>query len=263
MTDVVVYEPQRFRSWPYSSVSVYLKSLGLPSYAMESLMLAGRIEAQERGDVLAYGPEWIHIMGRGIIKETTPHGSARLWRTGMILGDISRVMLRKSIIDESGSRGSGTHIEFLHIGSCLSVTTRTFATLIEKEPVLALLLAQLTNERSRIVESVYGATKADPVIRVARLLEYLAMTPSRKGADRFRWTRTGAHQVPTGAVTLHGPSQADIADALGLGRTTVEKAIANLRAVGVLTELAPGTRSNRYYEIVDFGHLKSLARSET
>ncbi|MFB6561803.1 Crp/Fnr family transcriptional regulator [Streptomyces sp. NPDC056400] len=267
MTDIVeVYTPgNRLRSWPHESISSYLKSLGLPSYAVESLMAVGRIEARQRGDILAYGQEWIHIMGHGVIKETTPHGTTRLWRRGAILGDISRVMLRKGTNDESGSPGAGPHITFLSTGACLSLTARTFASLIEKEPVLALLLAQLTNERSRTVESVYAASKADPVIRVARLLEYLIVVParSRKGVQRFRWTRTGVHSVPTEALTLTGPSQADIADVLGLGRTTVEKAIASLRAEGILTALPPGTRSNRYYEVMDFTLLRSLARSES
>ncbi|MFI6144837.1 helix-turn-helix domain-containing protein [Streptomyces sp. NPDC051109] len=265
MTDILeVYDPgTKVRSWPYEAISSHLKSLGLPSYAIESLISAGRVEARPRGDIVAYGQEWIHIVARGVIKETTPHGTTRLWRRGAILGDISRVMLRKGTTDESGSRGAGPHITFLSTGAALSLTARTFATLIQKEPVLALLLAQLANERAQTVESVYAASKADPVIRVARLLEYLVPAGRfTRGVERFRWTRTGMHPVPNEAATITGPSQADIADALGLGRTTVEKAIASLRAEGILTALAPGTRSNRYYEIMDFSRLRSTARSE-
>jgi biotin operon repressor len=254
----------KLRSWPHESSAAYLRSVGLPSYAVDLLMTAARIEGRQRGDVLAYGQEWIHIITRGVIKETTPHGTTRLWRRGAILGDISRVMLRKRTADESGSQGSGSHITFLSIGASLSLTTRTLATLIEKEPGLALLLAQLTNDRAQNVESVYAASKADPAVRVARLLRYLVL-PSRrgKGGSRFRWTRTGMHGVPDEALTLTGPSQGDIADVLGLGRTTVEKAIASLRAEGILNALPPGTRSNRYYEIMDYARLTSLARSDS
>lgn len=267
MTDIVEvygYDPAA-RSWQHQSVFSYLRSLGLPEYAVDSLMTAARIEMRQRGDVLSYGREWIHIITRGVIKETTPHGNNRLWRRGMILGDVSRVMLRKRTpTDQAGSWGTGPHITFLTTGVSLSLTARTFAGLIEKEPVLALLLAQLTNERAQKVESVYASSKADPGVRVARLLEYLVLrTRQRDGVDRFRWTRSGMHPVPDGAYTLTGPSQADIADALGLGRTTVEKAIASLRAEGILNALEPGTRSNRYYEIMDYGRLKSLARSDS
>ncbi|MFF9527640.1 Crp/Fnr family transcriptional regulator [Streptomyces achromogenes] len=268
MTDIVdIHETvvgTRIRPWWYDSSTGYLKSLGLPSYTIDLLLTAARIEVRERGEALAYGQEWIHIITRGVIKETTPHGTTRLWRRGAILGDISRVMLRKKTRGESGSQGSGPHITFLSTGVSLSLTTRTFATLIEKEPVLALLLAQLTNDRAQNVESVYAASKADPVVRVARLLRYLVL-PSVQTKERvtFRWTRTGVHEVTPGALTLTGPSQADISDALGLGRTTVEKAIASLRNQGVLAALPPGTRSNRYYEIKDYARLTSLARSES
>lgn len=265
MTDIVeVYRPAS-RSWQHQSVISYLKSLGLPEYAIDSLMTAGRIEGRQRGDILSYGREWIHIITRGVIKETTSHGTARLWRRGTILGDIGRVMLRKRTIDQqSGSWGTGPHITFLTTGVSLSLTARTFAGLIEKEPVLALLLAQLTSDHSQTVESVYASSKADPRVRVARLFEYLVVPGRRRdGTERIRWTRNGIHPVPEGAFTLTGPSQADIADALGLGRTTVEKAIASLRAEGILNSLEPGTRSNRYYEIMDYSRLKSLARSES
>ncbi|MFB6521020.1 Crp/Fnr family transcriptional regulator [Streptomyces sp. NPDC056401] len=271
MTTILEFQDQdynpgsRNRTRAHSITASYLRSLGLPMHAIESLISSARTDSRRRGDVLAYGQEWIHIVGRGVIKETTPHGTERLWRQGAILGDISRVMLRKGTTDESGSRGTGPHITFLSTGTCMSLTARTFATLIEKEPVLALLLAQLTNERSQNVESVYAASKADPVIRVARLLDYLLEPPARtrKGLNRYRWTRTGVHPVPSEALTLTGPSQADIASALGLGRTTVEKAIAALRVEGVLAALAPGTRSNRYFQIMDSGRLRSLARSES
>ncbi|MFJ2591138.1 Crp/Fnr family transcriptional regulator [Streptomyces sp. NPDC087538] len=263
MTDIV-YRSAGPRSWAHSEASAYLKSLGMPPYTIENLMASARIHSYQEGGVLAYGPEWIHISTRGVVKEMTPHGTTRLWRRGMILGDVSRVMLRKSITDPSGSKDAGPRITFLTDGSTVSLTARTFGSLIEKDPVLALLLAKLTNDRSQTVEAVYAISKADPVVRVARLLDYLVpRTPVRDGVDRYRWNRKGMHPVPTGASTLFGPSQADIADALGLGRTTVERAIASLRAEGILNALQPGTRSNRYYEIVDPSHLRSLARSDS
>ncbi|MEU3892325.1 hypothetical protein [Streptomyces sp. NPDC029041] len=267
MTEIIDFDPGvRFRSWYHEASFGYLKSLGLPSYAVDLLTAAARLEARHRGDVLAYGQEWVHIITQGVIKETTPHGTTRLWRRGAILGDISRVLLRRRTTDDSGSQGSGPHITFLSAGVSVSLTTRTLATLIEKEPALALFLAQLTNDRAQTVESVYAVSKADPVVRVARLLRYLVLLPSSRGevvGRRVRWTRTGIHEVPEGALTIAGPSQADVSAALGLGRTTVEKAIASLRAEGILGALPPGTRSNRYYEIIDYARLTSLARSES
>jgi biotin operon repressor len=249
---------------PRSSASIlapsYLKSLGLPQHAVDILIDAARIHDPQEGHVLAYGSEWIHIITRGIVKETTFPGTTRLWRKGMILGDVGRVMLRRS----PAASGTGPHLTFLTRGTTVSLTARTFGALIEKEPVLALLLAQLTNSRSHTVETVYALSKAGPVARVARLLDYLVQQKRvRNGSNRYRWTRKGTHLVPPEALTLSGPSQADIANALGLGRTTVEKAIASLRAEGILNALEPGTRSNRYYEIMDRNRLQSLAHSES
>ncbi|MFG2284422.1 Crp/Fnr family transcriptional regulator [Streptomyces asoensis] len=266
MTEIIDFESVTpIRSWSYDASASYLRSLGLPAHAVELLLSAARVEARHRGGIVAYGQEWIHIVTLGLVKETTPHGTTRLWRRGAVLGDISRVLLRKRTTDESGSPGSGPHITFLsHNGVILSLTTRTLATLVEREPALALFLAQLTNDRAQNVESVYAVSKADPVVRVARLLRYLVVPlPRAKDARRYRWTRNGMHDVPVGALPLMGPSQADISDALGLGRTTVEKAIAFLRGEGVLNALPPGTRSNRYYEIMDYARLTSLARSES
>ncbi|MFH9299464.1 Crp/Fnr family transcriptional regulator [Streptomyces sp. NPDC017520] len=264
MTDIVtVYPAPESRPWADRSVSTYLKSLGLPPYSIESLLAAARIHPAREGHVLAFGPEWIHIITRGVVKETTSHGTTRLWRKGMILGDVSRVMLRKAAIDPS-AQGTGPRLTFLTVGATLSITARTFGALIEKDPVLALLLAKLTNDRSQTVEAVYSISKADPVVRVARLLDYLVVQRSRRdGVERVRWNRKGVHPVPAGAVVLSGPSQADIAEVLGLGRTTVEKSIATLRSEGILNALEPGTRSNRYYEIMDLSHLRSLARSDS
>lgn len=271
MTEIfeVMESDSPYVSWASEATTHFMRSLGLPEYAVESLLRVGRLEAHRNGDVLAYGPEWIHIIIRGVIKEDTPHGTSRLWRQGTMLGDISRVMLRKGTTDPSGVRSVGPRITFLSRGISLSVTTRSLATMIEREPVLTLLLAQLTNERAQTIESVYAVSKADPGIRVARLLDYLAPPQwayhkrRRGGEDRLRWTRTGVHVVPAEAVPLTGPSQVDIADVLGLGRTTVEKVIASFRADGILNVLPPGTRSNRYYEIGDRSRLRAMATAKT
>ncbi|MFG2296439.1 Crp/Fnr family transcriptional regulator [Streptomyces sp. NPDC048603] len=264
MTELVEYpEGRTVHSWPYRAAGIYLKSLGLPTPVVESLLQAARLDAPEKGTVFAYGPEWIHIVAMGVVKETTPHGTERLWTKGALFGDLGRVMLKRGT--SGTARGVGPRITFLTQGCVLSLTTRTLGQLLEQDSVLVLLLAQLTNERSETVESVYAASKADPVIRVARLLDYLVQyrRPLPSVPNRVRWTRNGMHLIPSGALTVQGPSQADIAEALGLGRTTVEKALASLRDQGALTAHKPGTRSNRYYEIMDIALLRSIACSES
>jgi hypothetical protein len=61
-------------------------------------------------------------------------------------------------------------------------------------------------------------------------------------------------------LVASGPSQGDIAEALCLGRATVEKAIAGLRHDRVLRAFGPGERTNRYYVIEDRDLLRQVAR---
>ncbi|MFD3511202.1 Crp/Fnr family transcriptional regulator [Nocardia sp. NPDC058666] len=255
------------RTWTHEAAERYLRAQGLPAHVIEMLIDSARLQAGHDGQVLAHGAEWIHILIRGVVKETTPHGTTRLWAKGAIFGDLNQVMLRPGAGEASGRRPlkAGSRLTFLTTGATLSLTVTTLARLIDGDPALVLFLAQRTQDRSLIVESVYSASKADPAVRVARLLNYLVR---RRGLrqdgelSRIRMTRTGVHGVPDGALTVTGPSQADIAEALGLGRTTVEKAIASLRSQDILSTLEPGTRSNRYYEIRDARLLRSLARSD-
>jgi hypothetical protein len=63
----------------------------------------------------------------------------------------------------------------------------------------------------------------------------------------------------TEELVASGPSQADLADALCLGRATVEKAIAELRQLKALRSFGPGERANRCYPIEDRDLLRQIA----
>ncbi|MFE2039184.1 hypothetical protein ACFXBB_39415, partial [Streptomyces scopuliridis] len=60
-------------------------------------------------------------------------------------------------------------------------------------------------------------------------------------------------------LVASGPSQADIADSLCLGRATVEKAVSELRRAGALKAFGPGERTNRCYSVKDWNLLKQIA----
>lgn len=268
VTEVVEYDTAvSYQDWARQAAHRSFRfDFGLPPRPLDGFLDSARVERVSRNRVLAYGHEWLHIVVTGVVKETTSHGTERLWTNGALLGDLRLVSLRKSRgVDPAALRSPGSHLEFLTPGVCVSITAHTLSALLAQEPAIALFLAHLASERASTVESVYASTKTDPLIRVAKLMDYLTRGQNSRtgGRERIRWTRNGPHHVPSGSLTVLGPSQADIADALGIGRTTVEKSIAALRAEGVLTTLKPGTRSNRYYEIADPALLRSVARSDS
>ncbi|MFE2684481.1 LexA family transcriptional regulator [Streptomyces mirabilis] len=118
-------------------------------------------------------------------------------------------------------------------------------------------LAVMDSLKYTALESVYGASRRSPVARVARLIRFLAVDVGAYEAhdrDGDRIVRI----APQGLV--EGPTQADLADALALGRATVEKSLVTLREKGALRAAAPGERTNRFYLITDKDLLEHIGR---
>ncbi len=113
--------------------------------------------------------------------------------------------------------------------------------------------------RLHAAETVYGASRLSPLSRVAKLLLFLSSyagyydTRSRDGQRVVTIARDGL---------VEGPTQADFADALGLSRASVEKAMAALRDRGVLRQPHPGEhRTNRRYVITNRAKLERVVNA--
>ncbi|MER6138319.1 helix-turn-helix domain-containing protein [Streptomyces sp. NPDC001815] len=175
----------------------------------------------------------------------TSHGVPRLWKgraffgTGALWEGSYPIAPPKLI-----TRGSVTAI---------FVQSAFLKEVASVESTLALALLRMNLEQQQIMEQVYGVNGESPVSRVAGLLNYLSVL--RHYHVRDEQSKIGMQT----RVTVEGPTQVDMADALGLGRATVEKSLATLRKAGVLKVSPPGSRKNRYYEITDGNALKMVA----
>ncbi|UXY24878.1 helix-turn-helix domain-containing protein (plasmid) [Streptomyces cynarae] len=185
---------------------------------------------------------------RGCVVVQALQGTPRLWRGRAFFGT-SHVWREGTGVLENPqlvTRGAFT---------ALSVPGGVLHDVLAREPTLGMALLRMTFEQQQVMEAVYGASTDAPLLRVAALLDYLA-TPRPvvvKAEDGRRVV------TPQRKLAIEGPSQTDIADCLGLGRATVEKALATLRQEGALRSSTPGKRKNRYYEIADLDHLRLIS----
>ncbi|WP_329128423.1 helix-turn-helix domain-containing protein [Streptomyces caniferus] len=189
---------------------------------------------------------------RGYVVTHPLTGTARLWRGRSFFGT--------SHVWQDGAMDL-EHPQLVTRGpvTALSLPGRALHQVISHEPTIGMALLRMSFEQQQIMEDVYGANNDAPLVRVAGLLDYLAITrPVIAMADDGRRVMTSRHKRE-----ITGPTQTDIADALGMGRATVEKALATLRKDGALKPTPPGQRKNRYYEIADEERLKLIAMGIT
>jgi CRP-like cAMP-binding protein len=122
--------------------------------------------------------------------------------------------------------------------------------LLHKHPDIQLALLRSLESRNRDDELVYGTVTRSPVQRVAGLLVHLAGTAGEMDAK------------PTGHVTIPGPSQKDLAEALLMGVSTVENALRYLRqppAASGLPEQGVVLSKYRRFVVTDLPALRAFA----
>jgi CRP-like cAMP-binding protein len=173
------------------------------------------------------------------VREDFPDGTARLWGPGTLIGDWTgaraSVKTRVTVLTETSAGLLLTASDIAQIGAA------------HGQVVFA--IGRMAMQRLHAAETVYGASRLSPLSRVAKLLLFLSDyvgyydTRRRNGERIVTIARDGL---------VEGPTQADLADALGLSRASVEKAMAALRDRKVLRQPHPGEhRTNRRYVITD------------
>ncbi|MGW6261534.1 hypothetical protein [Streptomyces sp. NPDC055085] len=235
---------------------------GLPSDSAEALSDVSRLRRRTNGrPVPLGGGRAAYFLVDGCVAEQAQPGKVRLWRDLMLFERISDASFF------SGTRGddkSGQNSNELTVGTTLSrclfieVPHSKLASRATSDPAVALLLARMATKRYTLTEQLYTATRAAPIARVAALLNYLA-EPTRRKVIKPRKEDGAMVIATTEELVAAGPSQADIADALCLGRATVEKAIAELRQIQALRSFKPGERANRCYPIKDRQLLRQIS----
>ncbi|SHH32512.1 Crp/Fnr family transcriptional regulator [Streptomyces sp. 3214.6] len=200
-------------------------------------------------DELAFGYKrrgQVFFLVSGCIREERTLGHTRLWKAGTMFG---RWASARSSFASSGWALADT--------TGLSANSTDIYNLAMEHGEVCQALARMDAFRMNTLDGVYCASRQSPLGRVARLLIYLSEDAGRGYQTRSVDGRRVVKFVPGGIVD--GPSQGDLADALALGRATVEKALATLREDGILAR-PTGKRTNRFYEILDRDRLDNIAR---
>ncbi|GGQ96555.1 hypothetical protein GCM10010267_68720 [Streptomyces griseorubens] len=243
-----------------TAIAEFFSLHGLPTDSVDALADVSRLRRRERNRPLTLGlSRAAYFLIDGRVSELVQHGKTRLWREVMLFEAVSNTVFFPGTYSE---RAQPSYMGFT-TGMCLSrctfveVPNTKLASLAMNDPAIALMLARMATKRHNLTEQLYTASRATPVARVAAILNYLAETTRRnviKPGPNGTMVMTRIEEL-----VATGPSQADIADALCLGRATVEKAISELRQVKALKAFRPGERANRCYPIEDQHRLRQIS----
>ncbi|MBL1096365.1 Crp/Fnr family transcriptional regulator [Streptomyces coffeae] len=247
------------RSPEMEMIRNYFDRYGLPKETMAALEDACRGRNYPRGGSFSNGGRYVRFVVQGCVSEHTPSGETRLWGRHAVIGDlyVGRRFVKSGRLRPPRGRG-----KFLSDAQAIVIGTGALHTMALHDPAVMRVINALNMERNAVMEEVYAANRRSPTARVATLLDYLL---DDGGSSRFKLVRKTEHDgkvVVMGfdrSLAIEGPSQSQIAEALALGRATVEKVIASLRKDGVLATPSPGLRTNRYYEVKDRDRLKEIA----
>ncbi|MEU0074112.1 hypothetical protein ABZ027_31925 [Streptomyces sp. NPDC006332] len=243
------------------AISEFFSLHGLPPDSVDTLTEVSRLRRRPRGRPLVLPvAKSAFFLVDGRVSELVQPGKVRLWRELMLFESVSSTALLPGTYSEERANPNPKN---LTSGSTLSrcvfveVPNTKLNSLVMTDPAIALMLARMAAKRHLLTERMYTASRATPAARVAAVLNYLA-EPTRRNAIKPREDGVMV-MTTTEELVASGPSQADLADALCLGRATVEKAIAELRQVKALRSFGPGERANRCYPIEDRDLLRQIA----
>ncbi|MFE0042228.1 Crp/Fnr family transcriptional regulator [Streptomyces albireticuli] len=198
---------------------------GLPSRLWSSMIPLGQTRAYAKGEPLPTGgPDSpIHIVLGGCVAQRRAHFGTTILRfrgTGQVLEEHKLV--------EPDTPGPLTTC--LSKTVTLSFTAEALQKLLERHVVIERKLLRSLETRNRTDERIYSTFKRPALARVSTLLHHLGATVGVR------------EQGPNGGIRVEGPSQCDLAEALLIGKSTVELALGRLRDERVI--------HNRYRAIV-------------
>jgi CRP-like cAMP-binding protein len=240
------------------AISDFFSLLGLHPDSIDSLTDISRLRRRDRGSGVRLGSGRSYFLIDGRMSELVQPGKIRLWREVMLLEDITITL---PALNDDWRREKRSPSVWECLSSCLlvEIPSMKLHSMTGSDPGIALMLAAMATKRHTLTERLYTASRATPTARVAAVLDYLT-EPRRRNRVK---TRADGVLVMTTIEELiaTGPSQADIADALCLGRATVEKALSELRLRKALRAFEPGERTNRSYPVADRDLLREIART--
>jgi CRP-like cAMP-binding protein len=177
------------------------------------------------------------VLGGCVVQERFPFNTkiARFRGVGQVLGEAKLIEPRSSV-----------RTVCLTTTRVLPCDTRRVNLLLTQDHEAKRALLRSLEDRNRSDERIYATTSRSPLARVSALLHHLAMVAG-----------TQDPAGPTGHTIIDGPRQQDLAEALLLGRSTVENAVATLRKKRLI--------DSRYRRLVvtDLPALKALVTSQS
>ncbi|WNE97573.1 hypothetical protein PS467_20680 [Streptomyces luomodiensis] len=248
------------RSPGADTIRTYFDRYALPKETIAALEDACHRRTYPRGSsFFSSGGRYVRFMVRGCVSEHTPSGETRLWGSHAVIGDlyVGRRFMKGGRLKPARGRG-----RFLSDTEAIVIGTGALHSMALHDPAVMRVINAVNMERNAVLEEVYAVSRKSPRARVAMLLDYLLDGRGTKRYKVVRKTEGDGKVIVTGfdrSLAIEGPSQSQIAEALALGRATVEKVIASLRKEGVLATPTPGLRTNRYYEVGDRDRLKEIA----
>ncbi|MFJ8078861.1 Crp/Fnr family transcriptional regulator [Streptomyces sp. NPDC096176] len=232
------FEPPRPRR---SSVEVrlsqYFRAKGAGTDAAVALA-GGSILHRHSSDTAMTDRSYLEIIVSGVAAE-----GGRLWGPERWLGDLD--MFRES----ATKTVMRPHTEFLCTTRTIRISREVLRSWAMRDLTVQRMINQALTYQLRVHDIVYGLDSRPTTARVAQLIHYL----SHQAPDL-----DDARLVPFGAGQLHGPTQKDLALALGISLASVEKSMRYLRDIKVLSSSGSG-RANRVYSILDPDMLHSIA----
>ncbi|MFD8813659.1 Crp/Fnr family transcriptional regulator [Streptomyces sp. NPDC059627] len=207
----------------------------------------------ERDEELPIGPadEHVHIVLGGCVRQDrhplgTAEGSPKITRfrgAGQLLGEAKLI--------EPSAAVRTTCLTTTWVMAC---PVPAMNLLLRRRPHIQLALLRSLEDRNRTDELIYGTMTRPPLERVCALLVHLAEVAGTTGAD-------GTDDP--GHLTILGPSQKDMAEALLLGVSTVENTLRLLRTPAAQGGLFPDgvLRSGyRRFVVTDLPSLRAVAK---
>ncbi|KDN74877.1 hypothetical protein DF19_27735 [Streptomyces olindensis] len=244
------------------AITEFFSLHGLPPDSAEALTEVSRLRRRDRGRPLVLPvAQSAFFLVDGRVSELVQPGKVRLWRELMLFESVSNTAFLPGTYTEERVTSNPRQ---LTSGSTLSrcvfveVPNAKLNALVMTDPAISLMLARMAAKRHLLTERLYTASRSTPAARVAAVLNYLA-EPTRRNVIKPRSEDGVMVMTTTEELVASGPSQADLADALCLGRATVEKAISELRQLKALRSFGPGERANRCYPIEDRDLLRQIS----
>lgn len=202
----------------YSGSRRTLRDFKFPDVLLRELMDAGQLRtyasgARLRGISGSNSSTYVHFLINGIVSERRVYGNGSTLRfrgPGEILGDLE-------VFDEEAQPASAV---CLAPTWTLSIPLERMRALAEHHILIMMALGKNIAERMQRNERVYSAMGLSAEQRVCTLLHQLALDCGKPATN--------------GGVSISGPSQSDLAEALMLSRATVENVVRSLRKDGLL-----------------------------